>query len=291
MTSIPYGRDTLHGFSVAGRGVFLCEEGFNCVRVYAGQNPSRFAYALGVLTNPVAYGIGYGKIYAELDFDGKYHGRNMREYKPRRICALYDRGNMKDSVALLTNGKCVYNHEVCARDDPRLLAFLKLVAPVEVLPATAALYPSSPNPRLRAIVEDLPARFPPAGSRDGCRQRGTLPRRTLSLVGVRHSPIAAALQSASTHCARLCSIHIPLGLAGRGSRGQPATARGGARAPAATQCGGMSRGLLKDAINSHSLARMAYSRGYLLRHGTVRSKDWAATIGSTRASVPPSRMT
>ena len=83
---------------------------------------------------------------------------------------------MKDSVALFTNGKCVYNHEVCARDDPRLLAFLKLVAPVEVLPATAALYPSSPNPRLRAIVVDLPARFAPAGSRDGCRQRGTLPR-------------------------------------------------------------------------------------------------------------------
>ena len=28
-----------------------------------------------------------GKIYAELDFDGKYHGRNLREYKSRRIYA------------------------------------------------------------------------------------------------------------------------------------------------------------------------------------------------------------
>ena len=170
MTSIPHDRDTFHGFSVNGRGVFLCEEGVtrHCVRVYAGQNPSHFANALGVLTIP----DGYGKIYAELDCDGKYHGWNIRESKSRRRYALYDRGNMKDSVALLTTGKCVYNDEVCARDDPRLVAFIALVAPVEVLPATAALYPSSPNPRHRAIVVDLPARFAPAGARDGCRQRG-----------------------------------------------------------------------------------------------------------------------
>ena len=228
MASIPYGRDIFHGFSVAGRGVFLCEEGFNCVRVYAGQNPSRFAYALGVLTNAVAYGIGYGKIYAELDFDGKYHGRNLREYKSRRIYAEYDRGNMKDSVALFTNGKCVYNHEVCARDDPRLLAFLKLVAPVEVLPATAALYPSSPNPRLRAIVVDLPARFAPAGSRDGCRQGGASHgARCRWCTTQPNSSRTAKREHAVT---RRCRFDIPLCFAGRGSRGQPAIALGGARA-------------------------------------------------------------
>ena len=225
MTSIPHDRDTFHGFSVNGRGVFLCEEGVtrHCVRVYAGQNPSHFANALGVLTIP----DGYGKIYAELDCDGKYHGWNIREYKSRRRYALYDRGNMKDSVALFTTGKCVYNDEVCARDDPRLVAFIALVAPVEVLPATAALYPSSPNPRHRAIVVDLPARFAPAGSRDGCRQGGASHgARCRWCTTQPNSSRTAKRESAVT---RLCRFDIPLGLAGRGSRGQPAIALGGAR--------------------------------------------------------------
>ena len=228
MTSIPYRRDIFHGVSVAGRGVFLCEEGFNCVKVFAGQNPSRFAYALGVLTIPPAYRIGYGRIYAELDVDGDFHGRNIREYKDRRIYAEYDCGNMKDSVALLTNGKCVYNNEICARDEPRLLAFIALVAPVEVLPATAAPYPSSPNPRHQATVIFRPV----------------LPQQALgTAVASEVHPHGAAVAGVCTTqpnpsrtanrepaLTLLCRFGIPLGVAGRGSGGQPAIALGGARA-------------------------------------------------------------
>ena len=184
---------------------------------------------------------GLGIVYGEHGRFGEVDGRSLHALSDRVVYRVYEGGDLKASAV---------KHEIIAQ-----------VGPVEVRPATAA-----PSPGLATLSRRSNRGFalglPPAGARDSCRQRGTLPRRTPSLVGVRHSPIAAALQSASTHCARLCSFHIPLGLAGRGSRGQPATARGGARAPAATQCGGMSRGLLKDAINSHSLARTAYSRGY-----------------------------
>jgi hypothetical protein len=135
---------------------------------------------------------------AELNVFGEYHGRHIRDIKHRKIYALYNSGKMTDVVVLHTNGTCMYNEDVRARDDPRLLAFIALVAPVEVLLATAAAYPSSPNPRHQAFAVDLPARFAPAGTRDGCRQRGPPPRRTLSLMGVGHNPTAAALQSART---------------------------------------------------------------------------------------------
>ena len=294
VTSVLCDGDVFHGFTVNRLGVFIDEDNFTgtpVVKKFAGRIVKHGRYdvpRLGVLTLSQRSGNSYN--FFERGPFGVLDGRVVRALSDRTVYCLYESGNMKASAVVHASGRCTYNDEICAPHHPPFLAIIAQVGPVEVRPATAA-----PSPGLATLSRRSNRGFalglPPAGARDSCRQRGTLPRRTPSLVGVRHSPIAAALQSASTHCARLCSIHIPLGLAGRGSRGQPATARGGARAPGATQCGGMSRGLLKDAMNSHSLARMAYSRGYLLRHGTVRSKDWAATIGSTRASVPPSRMT
>ena len=133
---------------------------------------------------------------------------------------------MTDSVVLYTNGTCMYNEDVRARDDPRLPAFIALVAPVEVLLVTAAAYPLSPNPRHQAFAGPFrprrhsrrlsPARCTPTAHAvaDGCRSQPNSSR-------------TAKRENAVT---RICRFDIPLGLAGRGSSGQPAIALGGARA-------------------------------------------------------------
>ena len=292
---------TFHGTAVHGRGVFLTEGPYAHRLRFAGQCRDRHACGLGVLT----WSNGT-KEYAELGSDGYCNGRLLNRSRTRstKYCMYDERGNLKDDAFVFRDGRSFeYNGEACAPDDPRLLALIAQVAPVEVRPATAA-----PSPVLATLSRRCNRGF--AGS--------FCPPQALATA------VASEVHThtARCRCAQLCSFDILLGLAGRGSRGQPATAIGGARAPAATQYGGMSRGLLKDATNGLSLALTAYSRGPLPRdsaqrglrrhhppHARVRSsfsndpvcrcRDWSCsrrcclrgTVRRSRRSLPvcPSR--
>jgi hypothetical protein len=131
MSSIIRGGDTFHGISVEGRGVFIDERG----RTYAGQCRDGHACGLGVLTRP--NGI---KDYAEYGPDGQYDGRHLIRFANGNTWyRLFERGGEpKDEADVYAGGTCTYNDEACAPDDPRLLALIAQVAPVEVRPAAPA---------------------------------------------------------------------------------------------------------------------------------------------------------
>jgi hypothetical protein len=186
MSSIIRNGDTYHGISVFGRGVFTNAKYFG--RTYAGQIRDGHACGLGVLT-----WSGGTKEYAEHGPDGKYDGRNLGRWTNGNTdYRLYERGKPKEYAAVFADGRCMYNRVACAPDDPRLLALIAQVAPVEVRPAARAphlpLARHSP-PSYRPM--DRPARFAAAGARRRRGHRGASPRRTLSLASVRHSPTAA----------------------------------------------------------------------------------------------------
>ncbi len=145
MSSIIRQGDTYHGISVFGRGAFT-----NDARgvTYAGQCKDGNACGLGVLT----WSRG-SKEYAEHGPDGKYDGRYLhRDAGGYTFYRLYERGKAKEYAVVLADGRCTYNHVVCAPDDPRLLALMAQVAPVEVRPAARAPHPQSPPTRPQAIV-------------------------------------------------------------------------------------------------------------------------------------------
>ena len=101
MSSIIRDGDTFHGISVFGRGVFTDDKWGG--RTYAGQCKDGHACGLGVAT---------------WSFNGS-----------------------KDYATLYAGGYCSYYGEACARDDPRLLALIAQVAPVEVRPAAPDRHP------------------------------------------------------------------------------------------------------------------------------------------------------
>jgi hypothetical protein len=143
MSSIIRDGDTFHGISVAGRGGFANDEKGE---TYAGQCKDGYAFGLGVLTR--SHGT---KVYAEHGPDGKFDRRWLARFRNgNTFYRLYERGEMK--AYALVQARCVYNCEVCAPDDPRLLALIAQVAPVEVRPATPAPNPSSAASRPKAIV-------------------------------------------------------------------------------------------------------------------------------------------
>ena len=191
MSSIIWRGHTYHGISVAGRGVFT--DNVNGSVTYAGQCKGGYACGLGVATWSHRH-----KEYAEHGPDGQYDGRYLARYADGdTYYRLWERGGkQKESVLMSADGRCTYNGEVCARDDPRVLALIAQVAPVEVRPAAGAPSPSigplSP-PSNRPM--DQPARFAPSGAGDRRGHRGAPPRRTPSLVAVLHSTAAATLQS------------------------------------------------------------------------------------------------
>ena len=210
---------TFHGTAVHGRGVFLTEGPYAHRLRFAGQCRDRHACGLGVLT----WSNGT-KEYAELGSDGYCNGRLLNRSRTRstKYCMYDERGNLKDDAFVFRDGRSFeYNGEACAPDDPRLLALIAQVAPVEVRPATAA-----PSPVLATLSRRCNRGF--AGS--------FCPPQALATA------VASEVHThtARCRCAQLCSFDIVLGLAGRGSRGQPASARGGARPPAGTKYGGMS---------------------------------------------------
>ena len=114
------------------------------------------------------------KIYAEHGPDGQFDGRYLGRYAigGDTHYRLHERGGeLTEHAFVYADGSCVYNDEDCAPDDPRLLALIAQVAPVEVRPAARALHPplaaySSNRPMAR------PARFAPAGAGDRCGHRG-----------------------------------------------------------------------------------------------------------------------
>ncbi len=211
MCSIIRDGDTFHGISVVGRGVFRIKtvgttyagqhrDGFRNKPVgttYAGQHRDGYACGLGVLT----YSDGT-KEYAEHGPDGNYDGRYLgrsahgttiyRLFERGKVKdfayvfgytvhSLYERGKLKERTYVRNDGRCMYNNVYCAPDDPRLLALIAQVTPVEVRPAAPApRHPQSPahSPGTRNRPMDRPARFAPAGAGDRRGHRGAHPRRT-----------------------------------------------------------------------------------------------------------------
>jgi hypothetical protein len=134
LSSIIRDGDTFHGISVESRGVFTDKRG----RTYAGQCRAGYACGLGVLT----WSDG-NKDYAEHGPDGQYDGRWLKRFADGDIYyTLYERGGeSKESAVVFADGRCTYNYVACAPDDPRLLALIAQVAPVEVRPAAQAPHP------------------------------------------------------------------------------------------------------------------------------------------------------
>jgi hypothetical protein len=140
MSSITQNGDTYHGISVDCRGVFTFTDEFG-TRTYAGQCKSGYACGLGVLT----YSSGT-KTYAEHGPDGQFDGRNLwRSAQGYTDYRLFERGEWKDEALVFADGSCRCNHVSCAPDDPRLLALIAQVAPVEVRPAAPATRRSDPK--------------------------------------------------------------------------------------------------------------------------------------------------
>ena len=139
------------------------------------------------------------KVYAEHGPDGKFDRRCLRRWTDGTTWyRMFERGKAKESVIVSADGRCYYNGEACAPDDPRVLALIAQVAPVEVRPAAPAPHPplarhSPPSD----LPMDRPARFAPAGAGGLRGHRGAPPFRTL--VAVRHSPTTGAMQRTTTH--------------------------------------------------------------------------------------------
>ena len=163
---------------------------------YAGQHRDGKACGLGVTT----WSIGT-KSYAEHGPDGQYDGRNLGRWASGNTWyRLYERGKAKVYARVSADGDCQYNGEACAPDDPRLLALIAQVAPVEVCPTR----PSPPPANRRPLA--------PKQSSDGSagsfcsrrRWRPPWPPRCTPIphavagVAVQHRPATAAQQSTTS---------------------------------------------------------------------------------------------
>jgi hypothetical protein len=145
MSSIIRDGDTYHGISVFGRGVFTHDQ--NGI-TYAGQYRDGCACGLGVAT----YSNGT-KVYAEHGPDGLWDGRFLVRFaRGNTFYVRYERGAENDVASVSADGRYKYIGVACAPDDPRLLALIAQVAPVEVRPA--APHPPSPpsNRPMRRLV-------------------------------------------------------------------------------------------------------------------------------------------
>jgi hypothetical protein len=215
MSSIIREGDAFHGISVEGRGVSTNDEDGV---TYAGQMRNGYACGLGVLT----YRNGT-KEYAEHGPDGQYDGRYLGRWTDGdTYYYLFERGEEKDSAGVYADGSCYYNDEDCAPDDPRLLALIALVAPVEVRRAAPASHPpltchSPPSNRPMA----RPARFAPAGAGGRRGHRGAPPFRTPSLVWLRDTPQQQPHCKARPHSGACARPFCGTGLMGGTPRARP----------------------------------------------------------------------
>ena len=149
---IRLGDTSCHGISVESRGVFTNS---NYGYTYAGQCKDGYACGLGVLTWPDGH-----KAYAEHGPDGQFDGRNLDRTGLSSFYYLYERGERKDSASVWDGG-CTYNDVACARDDPRLLALIAQVAPVEVRPAAPIRHRYDTHTHTHLPIVRCPARFAP----------------------------------------------------------------------------------------------------------------------------------
>jgi hypothetical protein len=153
MSSIIRDGDTYHGIGVFGRGVFTNDLygglGSYGGRTYVAQCKDGYACGLGVLTfrNGTRNGT---KEYAEHGPDGQYAGRCLVRWTGGHTdYRLYERSKRKEYGYVYAHGYCTYKGEACAPDDPRLLALIAQVAPVEVRspsPPPATRLPLAPKP-------------------------------------------------------------------------------------------------------------------------------------------------
>ena len=131
------GRITLHGIGSRDRGVFK-----NSTVTYGGQIRDGFACGLGVLDfnpyNALDFSPWYGdtKIYAEYGPDGKCDGRYLDRGYGLTGYYVFEHGEVKERGWTGSAGS-EYDGAFCAADNPRLLALIAHVAPVEA-PARAA---------------------------------------------------------------------------------------------------------------------------------------------------------
>jgi hypothetical protein len=139
--------DSFHGISIGGRGVFTNNQYGG--RTYAGQCKDGCACGLGVLTCSNG-----NKVYAEYGPDGWYDGRYLLRWSDGETTyRLFERGEPKAHADVYADVHCKYNGVVCAADDPRLLALIAQVAPVEVRPAAPA--PTRHRPTLPRWISRL----------------------------------------------------------------------------------------------------------------------------------------
>ncbi len=192
MSSIIRDGDTYHGISVFGRGVLTDEDGMT----YAGQCKDGHACGLGVATTADGY-----KVYAEHGPDGQYDGRRLDDWAGGTWYNLYERGKQKDFAYVSANGRrCVYNDEACTPDDPRLLALIAQVAPVEVRPAAPAPHTPLARPLAAKLSSDGSAGSfcPRRHWRRPRPSRCTPILHAVAGVVARHNPTAATLQSTTS---------------------------------------------------------------------------------------------
>ena len=140
------------------------------------------------------------KVYAEHGPDGQCDGRNLIRWAfGDTYYYLYERGRVKASARVSANGRCIYDSMYCAPDDPRMLALIAQVAPVEVRPAVAAPPAISPPLAPKQSSDGSAGSFcPPQALAKTVATEVHPPRRTPSLVAVRHNPRPAALQRTTT---------------------------------------------------------------------------------------------
>lgn len=141
INDVPY-----HGIGVCDCGVFTAYGS-----TYAGQIRDGYACGLGVLD----HGGGY-KIYAEYGPYGKQDGRHLDRYEGAAGYIMFDRCMQKEE-GFVYSDECVYNDESrCAPDDPRLIALVEKVSPVEALASAAA---KEAYTAVASFVADLPRRL------------------------------------------------------------------------------------------------------------------------------------
>ena len=87
---------------------------------------------------------------------------------------------------MYADGRCTYKGEACAPDDPRLLALIAQVAPVEVRPAAAA-----PPPANRPPLAHLPPMNKWKQSSDGSAGSFCPPQTLAKTIATEVHPLAA----------------------------------------------------------------------------------------------------
>jgi len=142
MSSIIIEGRTFHGISVSGRGVFTNRENeeYGETETYAGENRDGYACGLGVVTTMVPKIMApvpsyyRKKKFAEYGPDGTFNGRLLICVDEKAQGYILCDGWPRPKYSLWVYGEELqYNSEFCAPDDPRVLALIAQVSPVEAL--------------------------------------------------------------------------------------------------------------------------------------------------------------